>query len=75
MAPTETSRPLNPEFWNLALLQTLNAHHNHLAWRSTKGGVLLQMTMSLDGMVSGPKGELDWIANDRRELRYARNAE
>jgi len=28
------------------------------------GRVLLQMMMSVDGMVSGPQGELDWIAND-----------
>lgn len=28
------------------------------------GRILLHMTMSLDGMVAGPNGELDWIAND-----------
>jgi dihydrofolate reductase len=31
--------------------------------------VLLQMMMSLDGMVSGPEGELDWIAMDDKLLR------
>ncbi len=28
------------------------------------GRLLLQMMISLDGMVSGPQGNLDWIAND-----------
>ena len=28
------------------------------------GHMVLQMMMTLDGMVSGPKGELDWIATD-----------
>ena len=28
------------------------------------GRIILQMHISVDGMVSGPKGELDWIAND-----------
>jgi dihydrofolate reductase len=28
------------------------------------GRLILQMMISVDGMVSGPKGELDWIAND-----------
>jgi riboflavin biosynthesis pyrimidine reductase len=28
------------------------------------GRVVLQMMISVDGMVSGPHGELDWIAND-----------
>jgi len=28
------------------------------------GRLTLQMMMTLDGMVSGPKGELDWIADD-----------
>jgi riboflavin biosynthesis pyrimidine reductase len=29
------------------------------------GRIVLQMMISLDGMVSGPKGELDWIARDK----------
>jgi riboflavin biosynthesis pyrimidine reductase len=33
------------------------------------GRILLQMMISLDGMVSGPKGELDWIANDEKLQR------
>jgi dihydrofolate reductase len=33
------------------------------------GHVLLQMMISLDGMVSGPEGKLDWIANDELLLR------
>ncbi|HTE46020.1 MAG TPA: dihydrofolate reductase family protein [Gemmatimonadaceae bacterium] len=28
------------------------------------GRIVLQMMISVDGMVSGPHGELDWIAND-----------
>src|SRR2546427_11945485 len=28
------------------------------------GRLLLHMMISVDGMVSGPQGELDWIAND-----------
>ena len=28
------------------------------------GRIILQMHISVDGMVSGPKGELDWIASD-----------
>ena len=28
------------------------------------GRIILQMMISVDGMVSGPDGELDWIAND-----------
>ncbi|SRR6266568_189860 len=28
------------------------------------GRIILQMMISADGMVSGPKGELDWIAGD-----------
>ena len=28
------------------------------------GRLVLQMMISVDGMVSGPKGELDWIALD-----------
>jgi len=28
------------------------------------GRILLQMMISVDGMISGPQGELDWIAND-----------
>jgi len=28
------------------------------------GRIILQMMISVDGMVSGPKGELDWIAQD-----------
>jgi dihydrofolate reductase len=28
------------------------------------GRIVLQMMMSVDGMVSGPQGELDWIAQD-----------
>src|SRR2546429_9557000 len=26
--------------------------------------IILQMMISVDGMISGPQGELDWIAND-----------
>jgi dihydrofolate reductase len=29
------------------------------------GRLILQMMISADGMVSGPKGELDWIAHDK----------
>jgi dihydrofolate reductase len=29
------------------------------------GRLILQMMISMDGMVSGPKGELDWIAHDK----------
>lgn len=29
------------------------------------GRLILQMMISVDGMVSGPKGELDWIAGDK----------
>ena len=28
------------------------------------GRIILHMMISVDGMVSGPQGELDWIAND-----------
>lgn len=28
------------------------------------GRIILQMMISVDGMISGPQGELDWIAND-----------
>lgn len=30
------------------------------------GHLVLQMMISVDGMVSGPKGELDWIAGDEK---------
>lgn len=33
------------------------------------GRIVLQMMMSLDGMVSGPNGELDWIAGDEELLQ------
>jgi len=33
------------------------------------GRIILQMHISVDGMVSGPKGELDWIASDESLLR------
>jgi len=28
------------------------------------GRIILQMMISVDGMISGPQGELDWIAGD-----------
>jgi len=37
------------------------------------GRIILQMHISVDGMVSGPKGELDWIASDE-SLNRARLA-
>lgn len=33
------------------------------------GTILLHMHMSLDGMVGGPNGELDWIAQDEKLLQ------
>jgi len=43
------------------------------------GHMVLQMMMTLDGMVSGPKGELDWIATDepiaREHLARLKQAE
>src|SRR6266516_932311 len=32
--------------------------------RQSMGRIILHMMISVDGMVSGPQGELDWIAND-----------
>lgn len=43
------------------------------------GHIVLQMMISVDGMVSGPQGELDWIANDeslnRANLEILRKAD
>ena len=30
------------------------------------GRIILQMMISVDGMLSGPGGELDWIADDEQ---------
>jgi hypothetical protein len=37
------------------------------------GHIVLQMMISVDGLVSGPKGELDWITNDT-QLEQAHTA-
>ncbi len=37
------------------------------------GRIILQMMISVDGMISGPQGELDWIADDE-QLERAHNA-